>query len=134
MAAPPFASPSERRAYVLELRERGMTFKDIAAELGVSTQRARDLYLIARRQKVQPGPLTLDQVIRSSPVALLPLSARTRRALEEGGISTFEDLWRIDRASFSSFYLLLPDGGPKGRDEIFALLDAYARLEPDFII
>lgn len=46
----------DRLQRILEMRANGATFKDIAAELGVSTERTRQLFLRADRLKDMPPP------------------------------------------------------------------------------
>ena len=90
MSPPSVTSPGERRDYIVELRRQGLIFREIGDRLGISAPRARELYLHAELIQVRAPLLRIEEVTGQSPVALLPLSARTRHVLEFAGIRTFD--------------------------------------------
>jgi len=50
-----------KRRAVTYMRENGMTFKEIASEIGLSINRARSIYEIAARRKRQRKPISSEQ-------------------------------------------------------------------------
>lgn len=129
MSPPKFSTPAERRDYVLQLRGQGQTFGTIGEELGISSTRARELYLLAERLKKRVPLPPIEDVDDATPVERLPLSPRTRRALVAADVQTFADLRAIDPSALPRFYLMIPNGGRGGLNEILTFLKAHSKLE-----
>ena len=70
-----------RRAKVLKWRQSGRTFKEIAAELRVSSSRASQIYYKSLDDLDLPNPATPLTV--GMPVANLPISRRARATLTD---------------------------------------------------
>ena len=92
-------TPKERCYKVMELREKGLTYKAIGKEMGFGVERARQLYLKGRRYK------NAEKAIGNCHVDIATelknreeykfrwmLSARAYNALERQGIRTLKQL------------------------------------------
>lgn len=82
-------TPDERKKKVRELRASGMTFRKIGEEMGVSTNRARQIHEMQtwteRRERLWPELKTINGV----------LASRIANALSRNGISTIDELKAI---------------------------------------
>jgi hypothetical protein len=81
-----------RLAYILKQRAAGMTFTYIAAELGVSRERVRQL---VRNHEACAGAVG-GAITTESSVDLLDLPGRVRRSLRERGVATVAELLALE--------------------------------------
>lgn len=118
------SSANARREHVRELRGQGLTYKEIGAKLGLSHSRTRQLYFQAERLKEDVLLLTPAEIRPGSPVSQLPLSRRSRKALELAGFATFGDMIALDLAEFVPRFLSVLNGDRRTLTEITALIDS----------
>lgn len=122
---PAFATPQERRDYVMRLRGEGLGFAAIGEALGISASRASQLYHDAVRLSEGPAVVPFEDVRIETPVDWLPLGRRLRQVLHYSDFETLGDLLAMDRAELCPLYLRMPNGNRQGWKELAAFLDAF---------
>lgn len=122
---PTFATPQDRRDYVMSKRGDGQGFAAIGETLGISASRASQLYHEAVRLSEGPPVVQFEDVRPETPVDRLPLSRRVRRVLHHSDLETLGDLLAVDRADLCPLFLRTPNGNRQGWNELAALLDAF---------
>lgn len=126
MPLPPnFATPQDRRDYVMRQRGDGQGFAAIGETLGISASRASQLYHEGVRQSEGPPVVPFDDVDLATPVDRIPLAKRVRRLLQYSDFETLGDLLAVDRAELCPLFLRLPNANRRGWNELAAFLDAY---------
>lgn len=125
MPPPIFATPQDRRNYVMGIRSEGQGFAAIGDALGISASRASQLYHEAVRLSEGPPVVAFDDVRTDTPVDRLPLSRRVRRVMHHSDFRTLGDLLAVDRADLCPLFLRMPNGNRQGWNELAALLDAF---------
>lgn len=122
---PTFATPQDRRDYVMGRRSEGQGFAAIGEALGISASRASQLYHEGVRLREGPPVVPFDSVCIETPVDQLPLDRRVRRVMHYSDFDTLGDLLAIDRTELCPLFLRLPNGNRQGWNELAALLDAF---------
>lgn len=120
-----FATPQERRDYVMSKRSEGQGFAAIGAGLGISASRASQLYHEAVQLSEGPPVVPFDDVRIGTPVDRLPLSRRVRRVMHHSDFETLGDLLAVGRAELCPLYLRMPNANRQGWNELVAFLDAF---------
>ena len=77
-----------RYRQVLAWREEGVNFVEIGRRLGVSNQRAHDLYRQAQQWPRTTAPASVPHLTADMPLSALPLDPRAQTALERRGVRT----------------------------------------------
>ena len=89
-------TPYERQQKVKKLRDSGMTYKQIAQDMGVSVERVRQLYLKSTRKDRMNNEVYRFYLSRSNVDIRMNVSDRTINALMRMGVETFEQLKYLD--------------------------------------
>lgn len=122
---PTFATPQDRRDYVMGKRNDGQGFAAIGEALGISASRASQIYHEAVRLSEGPPVVAFDDVHPETPVDRLPVARRVRRVLHHSDFDTLGDLLAVDRAELCPLFLRMPNGNRQGWNELAAFLDAF---------
>lgn len=120
-----FATPQERRDYVMRLRGEGTGFAAIGEALNISASRASQLYHDAVRLNEGPPVVPFEDARIETPVDRLPLGRRVRQVLHYSSFETLGDLLAIDQADLCPLFLRMPNGNRQGWNELAAFLDAF---------
>ena len=91
-------SPKERQAKVKQMRESGMTFKQIGLQMGFGVERARQLYVKATRRDRRENEVSSLYFLNGEEGINIRrhVSARTFDVLRRMGIETIMQLKNLD--------------------------------------